>query len=141
MATVGVPHRERKVKQISKKLLLLLPAALLVALSLSACGGSASEAESPQSAVSIGPVKINPHPTSLEGKTVVLRWNSKPKGDKYLTRTGELLAQQVKVIKAVKLREMDPSTAEVSSSLNDGTAVADKVAALKPDLVIAAQAD
>jgi len=44
----------------------------------------------------VGPVKINAHPASLEGKTVLLRWNGKFNGDKYLTRLGELLSRQVK---------------------------------------------
>jgi len=126
---------------MSKKLLVLPLVALLVTLSLSACGGSAPQVEPTKSAVSPGTVKSNPHPTSLEGKTVVLRWNSKPNGDKYLTRIGELLTQQVTNVKVIKLWETDPSTAAISKSVDDSTAIANKIAALKPDLVIAAQGD
>lgn len=126
---------------MNKRLLLLLFVALLVTLSLSACGGSAPQAEPTKSAVSLGTVKINAHPTSLEGKTVVLRWNGKPNGDKLLTRIGELLTEQVKGVKVIKLWETDPSTAAISKSAEDSAALADRIAALKPDLVIASQCD
>jgi hypothetical protein len=89
----------------------------------------------------VGPVKINPHPTSLEGKTVLLRWNEKMNGDKYLTRVGELLTQQVKNVKIIKLWEVDKSTAAISKDLQASEQVAATIAKLKPDLVIAAQAD
>lgn len=126
---------------MSKKLLLLPLVALLVTLNLSACGGNAPAAEPTKSAASLGTVKINAHPTSLEGKTVVLRWNGKPNGDKLLTRIGELLTEQVKGVKVIKLWEQDSSTAAISKTAEDSATVADKIAALKPDLVIASQCD
>jgi hypothetical protein len=89
----------------------------------------------------VGPVKINSHPKSLEGKTVILRWNEKMNGDKYLNRVGELLAQQVKNIKIIKLWEVDKSTAAISKDLPASEQVAAAIVRLKPDLVIAAQAD
>ena len=89
----------------------------------------------------MGPVKINPHPASLEGKTVLLRWNGKMNGDKFLTRVGELLTQQVKNVKIIKLWEVDKSTAAISKDLQASEQVAAAIAKLKPDLVIAAQAD
>jgi hypothetical protein len=89
----------------------------------------------------VGPVKINPHPASLEGKTVVLRWNGKFNGDKLLGRLGELLTQQVKGVKIVKLWETDAATAAISKNGEASEQVADKIAKLKADLVIAAQAD
>jgi ABC-type Fe3+-hydroxamate transport system substrate-binding protein len=125
---------------MNKKLLLLLFIALLLAAALAACS-SAPAAEPTKSAVSLGTVKINAHPTSLEGKTVVLRWNGKPNGDKLLTRIGELLTEQVKGVKVIKLWETDPSTAAISKSAEDSAALADRIAALKPDLVIASQCD
>src|SRR5450759_4328130 len=124
---------------MNKRMFLLL-VLVLAALSLAACS-SAPAATTTKSAVSLGPVTINPHPTSLEGKTVVLRWNSKPNGDKYLTRIGELLTEQVKGVKVIKLWETDPSTAAISKSAEDSATIADKIAALKPDLVIASQGD
>jgi hypothetical protein len=94
-----------------------------------------------EKAPKVGPVKLNPHPASLEGKTVLLRWNGKFNGDKYLIRVGELLSQQVKNVKIVKLWEMDKNTAAISKDLQASEQVAATIAKLKPDLVIAAQAD
>ena len=125
---------------MKKRLLLLFSVALVFAFGLAACS-SAPAATPTKSAVSLGTITINPHPTSLEGKTVVLRWNSKPNGDKYLTRIGELLTEQVKGVKVIKLWETDPSTAAISKSAEDSATIADKIAALKPDLVIASQGD
>ena len=73
-----------------------------------------AEAASDKQVPMVGPVKINVHPASLEGKTVVLRWNGKMNGDNFLTRFGELLTQQVKKVKIVKLWEMDKCTAAIS---------------------------
>jgi hypothetical protein len=89
----------------------------------------------------VGPVKLNPHPTTLEGKTVLLRWNGKYNGDKFLSRVGELLTRQVKNVKIIKMWEMDKSTAAISKNAEVSEQVAVSIAKLKPDLVIAAQAD
>ena len=89
----------------------------------------------------VGPVKINAHPANLEGKTVLLRWNGKMNGDKFLTRVGELISQQVKNVKIIKLWEVDKSTAAISKDAQASEQVASAIAKLKPDLVIAAQAD
>jgi hypothetical protein len=89
----------------------------------------------------VGPVIINAHPKTLEGKTVLLRWNEKMNGDKYLTCVAELLTKQVKNVKVIKLWELDKSTAAISKDLQESEKVATTVARLKPDLVIASQAD
>jgi hypothetical protein len=89
----------------------------------------------------VGPVKMNAHPSSLEGKTVLLRWNGKYNGDKFLSRIGELLAQQIKNVKVVRLWESDKSTAAISESLKKSEEISEKILNLKPDIVIAAQAD
>jgi hypothetical protein len=89
--------------------------------------GAAADKQVPK----IGPVKINAHPANLEGKTVVLRWNGKPNGDKFLTRFG----------KVVKMWEMDKTTAVISKTPETSKAIADKIAAYKPAIVIASQAD
>lgn len=110
---------------------------LLLLFFVSGPAGAAPDKQLPK----VGPVKLNAHPASLEGKTVVLRWNGKPNGDKYLTRLGELLAQQVKNVKIIKLWEVDKSTASISKSAEASKQVAEKIAALKANLVIASQAD
>jgi hypothetical protein len=89
----------------------------------------------------IGPLKLNTHPANLERKTVLLRWNGKYNGDKFLSRVGELINQQVRNVNIIKLWEIDKSTAAISKNAEVSEQVAVSIAKLKPDLVIAAQAD
>ncbi len=129
----------KKARLLSLFLVLVLS---LATASLAACGGGTAEpAAQGTPAVSLGQVQLNPHPASLEGKTVVLRWNGKPNGDKLLTYLADVLTQQVKDVKIVKLWETDPSTAISSDSAEVSVQIADKVVALAPDLVIASQCD
>jgi hypothetical protein len=122
---------------MSKKLLLFL----IMLLFVSVLAGVSLTYAAAEKVPKVGPVKINPHPASLEGKTVLLRWNGKMNGDKYLARVGELLAQQAKNVKIVKLWEADKSTAAISKDAQASEQVAEAIAKIKPDLVIAAQAD
>jgi len=119
-----------------KKVFTLLFAVCFLVAGLSSYAG-AKEEKAPK----VGSVKLNAHPASLEGKTVLLRWNGKFNGDKYLARVGELLTQQLKNAKIIKLWEEDKATAAISKNLQASEQVAASVARLKPDLVIAAQAD
>jgi hypothetical protein len=121
---------------MSKKWLQIGLAIFLVVGSLSGSGWAAAE-----KVPKVGPVKVNAHPASLEGKTVVLRWNGKMNGDKFLTRIGELLGQQVKNVRIIKMWETDRGTAAISKNREESERVATQMAQLKPDLVIAAQAD
>ena len=102
---------------------------------------SARAASEDKSLPKVGPVKMNPHPISLEGKTVLLRWNGKFNGDKFLNRVGELLTQQVKNVRVIKMWEVDSSTAVISKNAEVSSQVTEKISKLKPDIVIAAQAD
>ena len=122
---------------MSRKCLLIGLLIFFVVGSLSSSGWAAAEKQMPK----VGPVKLNAHPPTLEGKTVLLRWNGKYNGDKFLTRVGELLTQQVKNVKIIRLWELDPATAAISKNGEASEEVANKIAKLKPDLVIAAQAD
>jgi len=122
---------------MSKKWLQIGLAIFLVVGSLSGSGWAAAEKQIPK----VGPVKLNAHLPTLEGKTVLLRWNGKYNGDKFLARLGELLTQQVKNVKILKLWEMDSTTVAISKNGEASEEVANKIARLKPDLVIAAQAD
>jgi hypothetical protein len=117
---------------------------MMTALSAFIAGGLlwGSEASAAKEQVPlVGQVTLNAHPRSLEGKTVVLRWNSKFNGDKFLDRLAELLVQKVPKVKIVKLYQVDPSTVVVSKDMEESVKIAAKIAALKPDLVIASQAD
>jgi len=89
----------------------------------------------------IGPVKLNPHPSDLAGKTVLLRWNGKMNGDKYLDYLGNLLSKKYKGIKIIKVWKTNPETAIISGKTETSEQIAGKIAAMKPDVVIAAQAD
>jgi ABC-type Fe3+-hydroxamate transport system substrate-binding protein len=121
------------------KLSLVLLLVFLMGINLSACSKKAAEEK--KTTPKVGPVKMVSHPSTLEGKTVLLRWNGKPNGDLFLTRIGELLVEQVKGVKVVKIWETDKSTAVISDSLEKSQEITEKMANLKPDLVIGAQAD
>lgn len=99
------------------------------------------ELVNPQGVVKVEPMKVNPHPATLEGKTVVLRWNGKHNGDNILNRVAEMLDGQVKDVRIVKLWEKYPDTVMVSSSQEKSKDIAKKIASFKPDLVIASQTD
>ena len=123
-----------------KKIGLIFLMVLLVMFSVEGIFIYAGAAES-KKLPKVGPVKMNPHPSSLKGKTVILRWNGKYNGDKYLSRVGELMSQKIKSVKIIKMWEIDKSTAAISKSAEVSEQVAASIAKLKPDLVIAAQAD
>ncbi len=126
---------------MGKRLLLTLLAISLLVVGLSACSGGAPAEKTTEVEVSLGAVKLNPHPASLEGKTVVLRWNGKYNGDNFLNRVGELLTEQVQGVNIIKMWEVEPGTAAMSESLEVSEEFAAKIAAQKPDLVIAMQCD
>lgn len=126
-----------------KKEIWIFALALMLAVGLTACSKTPeqNEQKSGKAEINVGQVKMNPHPASLEGKTVVLRWNSKFNGDKFLDRVAELLTQKVPGVKIVKMYRVDPSTAVVAEKMEDSLQIADKIAQQKPDIVIASQAD
>jgi len=96
----------------------------------------------PEGVVKIEPMKLNPHPTSLERKTIMLRSNGKHNGDKFLIRVGELLKDKVKDIKIIYSWEVAPETVDpITGSHERSKKFAQKLASFSPDLVIASQAD
>ena len=95
----------------------------------------------PEGVPYVEPVTPAPRLDTLEGKTVVLRWNGKRNGDRVLDRVAELLAQQVPGAQVVKMYKVDPSTAETSASDSASARIAQKAVDLGADIVIAAQAD
>ncbi|BAS26216.1 hypothetical protein LIP_0359 [Limnochorda pilosa] len=96
---------------------------------------------SPEGVVVVEPVEANPHPTTLEGRTIALFWNGKHNGDLFLTRVGELLMEQVEGVEIIRIWENHPETAGISGSVDKSKAKAAIVAGYKPDLVIASQCD
>ncbi|MCC6473782.1 MAG: hypothetical protein IT514_08565 [Burkholderiales bacterium] len=96
----------------------------------------------PEGAIRVTPLKLGARPESLRGKTVVLRWNGKHNGNVFLERVGEQLAEQVEGIRIVKAWETVPESLEPTSTGQQASmALAGKILALKPDLVIGSQGD
>ena len=105
-------------------------------------GNQRWEILNPEGVIKIEPMEINPHPSTLEGKTVLLRWNGKHNGDKFLDRVAELLSQKVKDVKIIKSWEVAPETVDPITGSNERSLELMKMlAAFKPDLVIGSQAD
>lgn len=76
----------------------------------------------------------------LDGKTVVLRWNGKNNGNVFLDRVAELFAQKHPKTKVVK-SYTDTRLNTITGSPAQSEFVTKSILAMKPDLVIAAQAD
>jgi hypothetical protein len=100
------------------------------------------EVINPEGVIRIESMEVNPHPSTLEGKTVVLRWNGKHNGDHFLNRVADLLKEKVKGIKVIKSWEVAPETVDpITGNDERSKEFARKIASFKPDIVIAAQAD
>ena len=94
----------------------------------------------PEGVVKIEPMKVNPHPTTLQGKTILLRWNGKHNGNNFLNRIAELLTKEVKDVKIIKSWEVAPRDGD--HRRKPGQEQADRRnASPKPDIVIASQCD
>ena len=95
----------------------------------------------PSGTIAIQPVKLAPRLTSLEGKTIVLRWNGKHNGNNFLDRVAELLAEKMPSAKVIKLYDLDKSTIKISGSNAESARIAKVIKDLKADIVIASQCD
>jgi hypothetical protein len=95
----------------------------------------------PEGVVNVKPFLPNPHPKTLQGKTVLLRWNGKHNGNLFLARIAELLNENVKDIKVINSWDIAPQTMMISTSQNQSKEFADKLSIVNPDLVIGAQGD
>ncbi len=84
---------------------------------------------------------IAPRPHSLDGKTVLLRWNGKHNGDVFLSRIGERLAACTQGTRIVKVWEALPESANTSQNAEVSRELAVRIASLKPDIVIGAPGD
>ena len=81
--------------------------------------------------------------TALEGKTIALRWNGKNNGDVVLDRLAELLSKKDPSAKVVKVyRDMaDQNVSKISATQAESMRISKAVASVRPDIVIASQAD
>ena len=82
-----------------------------------------------------------PRISTLEGKTVALYWNGKHNGNVVLNHLSELLVKNVPNVKVVKVYEKDPKTTTISGRDSDAVEKTNFIQSLKPDIVIASQAD
>jgi len=95
----------------------------------------------PEGVVELAPMSVNPHPSSLVGKTVVLRANGKHNSDHFLEKVLELLGKEVRDIRIIELWKVAPETNTGSQDQEVSKKFAEKIASFKPDLVISAQGD
>ena len=99
------------------------------------------ELVNPAGAIAIKPIEIAPRIASLEGKTVGLKWNTKPNGNLFLDRVAELLIKQIPGVKIVKFWEVEPTTAPQTQTQVEAKQKAQIIAKYKPDIVIGSQCD
>ena len=132
-----------KIRNIIDLGVTIFAAILLVvpAVAFSEVGAKEMQLMNPEGVVNIEPMKVNPHPSSLEGKTVVLQWNGKQNGDNFMNQIAALLTDNVKNIKIIKAWENAPEVKIISQNPEKSKQLAQRIAAFKPDLVIAGQAD
>lgn len=134
-----------KISRAWKNLVVWFTCPLLLTLTSTALSKDTNqrwEILNPEGVIKIEPMEINPHPTTLEGKTVLLRWNGKHNGDKFLDCVAELLTQNVKTVKIIKSWEVAPETVDpISGSQERSLELMKMLASFKPDLVIGSQAD
>jgi len=130
-----------------KSLLYLGMPAMLAALLLGAAPGvSAEKAQNwelvnPAGAIKIIPIKMAARISTLEGKTVGLKWNQKPNGNIFLDRVAELLQERIPGVKIVKFYEVEPTTVPQSANMEAAAQKARIIANYKPDIVIGSQCD
>jgi len=119
----------------------LVTVLVLPAIALSQEGVKELKLINPEGVVNIEPMKVTPHPASLEGKTVVLQWNGKQNGDNFMNQIATLLNENVKNVKIIKAWQDAPEVKIISQNPEKSRQLAQRIAAFKPDLVIAGQAD
>jgi len=99
----------------------------------------------PEGGVIQEPLKLAPRITSLEGKTIGLRWNGKPNGEILLNKVADLLKVKVPGIKIIKLYEVEQLTIHTDPPGPPEHSVEAEARLIKekynPDLVIGSQAD
>ena len=99
------------------------------------------ELVNPTGVIKLAQVEPAKRITSLDGKTVALRWNGKHNGNVVLDRIAELMAQKYPKAKIIKTYETDPSLNTISGTPANSERITKAVASVKPDLVIASQGD
>ncbi len=99
------------------------------------------ELVNPAGVIKITPIEMPPRISTLEGKTIGLKWNMKPGGNIFLDRVAELLKEKVPSAKIIKFYELEPTTVPISSNMDVADQKARIIAKYKPDIVIGSQCD
>ena len=128
---------------ITRLFFALILGTIMMLPSISVAREQAQEWEiiNPAGVVEIQQVQLAPRITTLEGKTIVLRWNGKHNGDNFLDRIAELLKAKVPSAKVIKLYEVDKSTIKISGTVAESARIAQVIKGMHADIVIAAQTD
>ena len=123
--------------------ILTLGAALLLCAPAAQATEQAQEWElvQPTGVIQQSSVKPATPLTSLEGKTIALRWNGKNNGDVVLDHLADRLAKDYPTAKLVKVYEKDRSTIGISGAASESDRMTKSIQGMKPDLVIASQCD
>ena len=95
----------------------------------------------PAGVIKIAQIKPAKRISTLDGKTVALRWNGKNNGDVVLDHLCDLMGKKFPNTRFVKIYQKDPSTVGISGSAPESERIARSMVSLNPDLVIAAQGD
>ena len=99
----------------------------------------------PEGAVIQEPLKLAPRITSLEGKTIGLRWNGKPNGEILLNKVADLLKEKVPTVKVIKFYEVERSTIHTEAPGPSQQSIEAEAKLIqekyKPDIVIGSQGD
>ena len=98
------------------------------------------ELVNPSGVIKLAQVEPAKRITSLEGKTIALRWNGKNNGNVVLDHLAELINKRYPSAKVVNTYT-DKSLNTISGTPANSERIAKAVAAVKPDLVIASQGD
>jgi hypothetical protein len=132
-----------RLRFIARLFFALILGTILMLPSISVAMEKAQEWEiiNPAGVIEIKQVQLAPRITTLEGKTIVLRWNGKHNGDNFLNRIAELLKEKVPSAKVIKLYEVDRSTNKISGNLAESARIAQVIKGMGADIVIAAQTD
>jgi len=137
----GCHHEKKNVRRLWENFAFGYPALALPAIAFSQEVVKEMKLINPEGVVNIEPMKVNPHPANLEGKTVVLQWNGKQNGDNFMNQIAALLSENVKNIRIIKAWQDAPEVKIISQNPEKSRQLAQRIAAFKPDLVIAGQAD
>lgn len=122
-------------------LLLLVLLCMLALPAMAAEQAQEWEVLNPTGVITKPSIKPAPRPDTLEGKTIVFRWNGKHNGNNLLQRLAELTSEKYPSAKIVKAWELHPELNNISGSQSEAKRFAKIIKEMKPDLVVASQCD